>query len=80
MISPRAHLAAAVRRLNAEYRRLPDPGTVPVFADDLLDLEHRVQQAMQANDDLAALQAIDRWRDAHLANFTRHRQTTGSRS
>lgn len=65
----RAELADALRVLNARYRDLPDPESVDLFTDELLDLERQISAAMTAGNDPAARRAIRTWRDRHLANF-----------
>lgn len=71
MKSARAELAAALRLLNAAYRRLPNPEALDLFTEDVLELEALIGREMRAGNDQAARTAIRAWRDRHLANFKR---------
>lgn len=70
MISVNSRLALAIRRLNAEYAKLPDPDSVEVFTDDFIRLEGAIDLALAAGDDPAAFAAIQRWESECLRIFT----------
>ncbi len=66
----RAELAAAIRRVNAEFARLP------VEVQDQIDLaqgdlDAELDRALLSDDRIRALGAIESWRDHHLAMIRR---------
>lgn len=72
MSSPslRTELAAAIRAVNAAFNRLPGD------AQDNVDLGHNtldaeLDRALAAEDRARALDAIESWRDHHLALIRR---------
>lgn len=70
MISVRAQLAAAVRRVNAAYNRVPNADEIDVFSAKWRKLESDVDTALAAGDDLKARDAIREWEHHALVTFT----------
>jgi DNA-binding FadR family transcriptional regulator len=56
-------LAAAVRRVNALYTRIPEQRRPDVNAERWQELEHEIDRACKAGDPDRALRAIAAWED-----------------
>ena len=69
MISVNSRLALAIRRLNAEYARIPNRDSVDIFTDDFIRLEGEIDTALAAGNDPAAFAAIERWEAECLRIF-----------
>lgn len=69
MISVNSRLALAIRRLNAEYGKLPKSAQDAVNLDSIGPLETAIDTAMAAGDDSAALAAVERWESRCLQSF-----------
>lgn len=68
--SVRSELAAAIRAVNAEFRRLPENARSQLDLSTN-DLDRELDIALLADDRGRALRAIEAWREHHIALIRR---------
>ena len=77
--STRCELAAAVRRVNAAYRRVPESARPDINAQTWRDLEAEIDRAAAKGDREVALLAVEKWEANALVELERAVQDTAPR-